>query len=576
MKEFRLKGSEKVLRTIGAFSATEKVVFGVLLLIAFITAINLMWKVNNLFLVPVPSHGGSFSEGVIGLPRTINPVLAFTDTDKDLTNLIYSGLMKYEDGKLVPDLAESYSVSKDGLTYSFKLKSNLRFHDGTQITTDDVEFTIQKIQDSDIKSPKRADWASVSIKKVNASEIQFLLKQPYSPFLSNTIVGIIPKSHWKNLTTEQFVFDPKNLEPVGSGPYSISNIIKTKTGVPSIYNLSSFNKFHSGEPYISKVAIHFYQNEDEALAAFKIGEIDNFAGISPLKASGISSTTNDYTFINNPLPRIFGIFLNQNNSPVLVNKEVRQALNLAVDRNEIIKKVLYNYGVAIDGPLPVIVSSTTNRNKSVISTNKDIAKSILAKSGWTINSQGVLEKKVGGAKQTIEITIATADTEDLKLAAEMVKKDWEEIGAKVTVRVFEYGDLSQNIIKTRKYDALLFGEIISKDLDLFAFWHSSQRNSPGLNLSMYVNSKVDTLLESARTTYDSDQIESINKSFEKIIKEDVPAIFLYSPDYIYIMSNKINGYNIKSITNNSERFHGIDKWYITTDKVWKIFVKDNK
>lgn len=93
---------------------------------------------------------------------------------------------------------------------------------------------------------------------------------------------------------------------------------------------------------------------------------------------------------------------------------------------------------------------------------------------------------------------------------------------------------------------------------------------------MYVNSKVDTLLESARTTYDSDQIESINKSFEKIIKEDVPAIFLYSPDYIYIMSNKINGYNIKSITNNSERFHGIDKWYITTDKVWKIFVKDNK
>jgi peptide/nickel transport system substrate-binding protein len=576
MKEFRLKGSEKILKIISNFSATEKFIFAFLTIIIFISAISLASKVNSLFLVSVPAHGGEFSEGIIGLPRTINPVLAFTDTDKDLTNLLYSGLMKYESGVLVPDLAESYKVSDDGLIYNFKLRSDLRFHDGTQITTDDVEFTIQKIQDSEIKSPKRADWASVSIKKINNIEIQFILKQPYAPFLSNTTIGIIPKNVWKNLTADQFIFNKNNLEPVGSGPYEINSIEKDNVGTPISYRLSSFNKFHTGEPYISDITIIFYQNEDEIINSFKNGTIDNFAGISPKRASELASTTKDLLIVNNPLPRIFGLFLNQNNSPVLVNKEVRQALNLAVDRKKIVDQVLYRYGVSIDGPLPFDSSEPTTIKGGNNIADKQTAKSILAKNGWSINSNGVMAKKVGGLQQTLEISIATADSEDLKQAAEIVKKDWEEIGAKVNVRVFEYGDLTQNIIKARKYDALLFGEIINKDLDLYAFWHSSQRNSPGLNVAMYVNSKVDSLLEEARTTYKQDQLEKINKSFEKIIKEDVPAVFLYSPDYIYVMSKNIKGYNIKSIANNSERFYGIDKWYIETDEVWKIFVNNNK
>lgn len=576
MKEFRLKGSEKILKIISNFSATEKVVFALLMTIAFISAISLAWRVNSLFLVSVPAHGGEFSEGIIGLPRTINPVLAFTDTDRDLVNLLYSGLMKYQSGVLVPDLAESYSISDDGLVYNFKLRSNLRFHDGSQITAEDVEFTIQKIQDSEIKSPKRADWASVNVKKISSTEIQFILKQPYAPFLSNTTIGIIPKNVWKNLTPEQFVFNKGNLEPIGSGPYMISFIGKDSAGTPLSYDLSSFDKFHTIEPYISSIRIIFYQNEDDMIESFNAGIIDNLAGISPRKAREIASTTEDAVIVHSPLPRVFGLFLNQNNSPALVNKEVRQALNLAVDRNKIVDQVLYKYGVSIEGPLPFDSGEVSKIKGGTNATDKQTAKSILTKNGWAINSNGVMAKRMGTSQQTLEISIATADSEDLKQTAEIVKKDWEEIGAKVNVRVFEYGDLTQNIIKTRKYDVLLFGEIINKDLDLYAFWHSSQRNSPGLNVSMYVNSKVDELLEEARTTYKQDQLEKINKSFEKIIKEDVPAVFLYSPDYIYVMSEKIKGYNIRSITNNSERFYGIEKWYIATDDVWKIFVNDNK
>lgn len=576
MKEFRLKGSDKLLETIHAFSLTEKVIFGLLTIIALLSALIMAWKVNNLFLVPVPAHGGSFSEGMVGLPRSINPVLAITDTDKDLSTLIYSGLMKYEDGELVKDMAKSYSISEDNLVYDFKLKDNLRFHDGSQLTTDDIEFTIQKIQDSDIKSPRRVDWASVTIKKISPTEIQFILKQPYAPFLANTTIGIIPKQLWKNLDADQFVFNQQNLEPIGSGPYKIDSIERDKANIPTLYTLSSFNKFHNGEPFISKIKIFFYQDENGIIDAFKTKTIENFAGISPQANAEVATSSENITVIHNPLPRIFGIFLNQNNSPVLANKEVRQALNLAVNRDKIIKNVLYNYGVSIDGPLPINTNMPYPVSENNIGINKDEAKRILRKAGWIINANGVLEKKVGSTRQTLELSIATADAVDLKKTAEIIKADWEEIGAKVTVRVFEFGDLSQNIIKTRKYDALLFGEIINKDLDIYAFWHSSQRNAPGLNVSMYVNSRVDKLLEDARITNDKKQRDKIYESFNKIIKDDIPAIFLYSPEYIYIMSNKIKGYDIKSITNHADRFYGIDKWFIDTDNVWKILIKDKE
>ena len=572
-KEFRLKGSEKLLGMIRAFSATEKVVFGFLTIIALISALIMAWKVNKSFLVPMPSHGGSFSEAIIGLPRSINPVLAFTDVDKDLSMLIFSGLMKYEDGELVGDLAKEYSISEDGLVYSFVLKDNLRFHDGTPLTTDDIEFTIQKVQDDALKSPRRADWASVTVKKISAAEIQFILKQPYAPFLSNTTLGIIPKHIWKNLDADQFIFSQYNIEPIGSGPYEIDSIGRNSSSVPEYYVLDTFNRYHNEKPYISAITVHFYPNEMEALDAYNAGIIDNFAGISPQEALRIASSSLESSILHTPLPRIFGVFFNQNNAPVLANKEVRQALDMALDKERIVMEVLHGYGISIDSPIPFGMVQATSTLKAG---NKDAAKALLAKAGWLINAEGILAKKTATASQVLEFSIATTDAPDLKKTAEIIKEEWEDLGARVTIKVFEYGDLSQNIIKTRKYDALLFGEVVGKDLDLFAFWHSSQRNSPGLNLSMYVNSKVDALLENARVTADEEVRATSYKSFEKTIRDEVPAVFLYSPKYMYVVSTKIKGIGLRSITSSSDRWYGIDKWYIATDYVWKIFVKDQE
>jgi peptide/nickel transport system substrate-binding protein len=579
MKEFHIRGSDKLLGIIKSFSATEKVIFGILTVVALISALALAWGVNRAFLISIPAHGGRLAEGVVGLPRSINPVLAFTDVDLDLSNLVFSGLMKYEGGKLVPDLAQKYTVSDDGLTYDFILKPELRFHDGVPLTADDVEFTVQKVQDSIIKSPRRADWANIVTKVVSPTEIQFILKQPYAPFLSNTTLGIIPKHIWSKISPDQFIYSQYNVEPIGSGPYQLKSIQRDSGGIPIDYAFGSFSRYHNGEPYIADLLIYFYPNEKTLIEAYGKGVIESMARISANEAVKIASTTPQAKVLHTPLPRIFGIFFNQNQAPIFLQKEVRQALNAATDKDEIIQKVLSGYGIPGDGPVPAEASGPLGnfvkglRGAATSSDYISKAQDILNKAGWVMNANGVMEKrdKKGTTVQTLEFSIATADAPDLKLAADLIKSQWEKIGAKVTIKVFDYGDLYQNIIATRKYDALLFGESIGKDLDLYAFWHSSQRNSPGLNVAMYVNSKADKLLDDARVASDPATRDGLYDQFEKIIQDEVPAVFLYSPEFIYVVPEKSQGMKLEYITSPSDRFYGINKWYITTDSVWKIF-----
>lgn len=570
-REIRIKGSEKLLSIIHKLGTTERTIFGFFAIILTMSSIALASYVNNMFLVAIPSHGGEIKEGIIGLPHSINPVLAFTDVDRDLDTLIYSGLMKYENGNLVPDIAESYKVSDDGLVYNFKLKRNVRFHDGIPLTAKDVEFTIKKIQDSTIKSPKKPEWANIGIKVINEYEIEFSLKQVYTPFITNTTIGILPEHIWSKIDPNQFLFSQTNLEPIGSGPYKISSIVKNKDGIPTSYKLEAWQRYHGDEPYITNLSIFFFSNEKDALDSYKNGIIESIAGISPKQANAIRAGVPEAKILHFPLPRVFGVFFNQNQAQVFSYPEVRQALNLAINKQYIIERVLYGYGININSPIPqdnYTKSTSTDQSPSL-----EKAKDILTKSGWVINKDGILEKKNGKTITTLEFSISTADTPELKETAEIIKSQWEELGAKVNVKIFEYGDLYQNVISTRKYDSLLFGEFIGKDLDLYAFWHSSQRNSPGLNVANYVNSKVDKLLEDARTSFDEKEKDKIYSQFSEIIQRDIPAVFIYSPEFMYVVPDKIQGINLKDITTISDRFYNIEKWYIQTEKVWKVFVK---
>ena len=177
-KSWRIPHSERIMRVINSFSLTEKVIFFLFVILFVGSGISLLYQVNKSFMVEVPDYGGTLTEGVVGSPRFINPLLATSDTDRDLSSLIYSGLLKIDSsGELTPDLAESYTISEDSLTYTFILKDKIYFHDGTKVTSDDIVFTIERAQDEVLKSPRKTNWDGVTISRISDKEISHEVKK---------------------------------------------------------------------------------------------------------------------------------------------------------------------------------------------------------------------------------------------------------------------------------------------------------------------------------------------------------------------------------------------------------------
>ena len=544
--------------------------FSVVFLVSFLT---IAWKVSDLYMVDVPAYGGTLTEGIIGTPRFINPVLASSDADRDMTALVYSGLMRANNnGRLITDMAEKYEILEDGLVYTFTLKPNLVWQDGKPVTAEDIIFTIEKIKDPSMKSSKRGGWEGVSVEKIDDKTVKFSLKKPYAPFIENTTIGILPRHIWGTMSSDQIASSELNTKPIGSGPYIISEIKRNNLGIISYYELVSNKNFALGRPNIKKIIMQFHSSEKEILSAYQKGEVEAINAINPQELEKIKVGNNIQALY---LPRIFGLFLNQNNAKVLTKKEIRQALNMSVDRKKIIADVLKGFGVELFHPLPQGTFGAIQEEETTDSYSPEKAKELLDKNGWKLNTaENVLKKKIGKEVFKFSFSISTSDTPELKETANLLKSMWESIGAKVDVKIFEAGDLSQNIIRPRKYDSLLFGEVVGRDPDPFAFWHSSQRNDPGLNVALYANIKVDNILEEARGISDEAGRAEKYKEFQKEVEKDVPAIFLFSPKFIYITPKNMKGPEaMVSVMIPSERFSMIHGWYKTTDKVWKIFAK---
>ena len=563
---------EEIIYAIRNMKLWEKLVFLALIISFLVSFLAIIWKISDMYMVEVPAYGGTLTEGIIGTPRFINPVLASSDADRDLVALTHSGLLRPDNrGRLINDMAEKYDISEDGLVYTFTLKPKLFWQDGEPVTGDDIVFTIEKIKEPAMKSPKRAGWEGVSVEKIDDKTIKFTLKKPYAPFLENTTIGILPSHIWGGMSSDQIASSEMNTRPIGSGPYKISDIKRNSVGIISSYELSSSKNFVLGKPNIKKMIMKFYPSEKDLLTAYQKGEVETINAVTPQELEKIK-TSNDIKSLY--LPRIFSLFFNQNNAKVLTKKEIRQAMNLSVDRKKIIDDVLKGYGAELFYPLPAGTFGALSKSEtSIYSLEK--AKELLDKNGWKMNnSEQVLEKKIGKELFKFSFSISTSDAPELKETAYLLKSMWEKIGAKVDVKIFETGDLTQNVIRPRKYDALLFGEIVGRDPDPFAFWHSSQRNDPGLNVSLYTNIKADKLLEEARSTQDETKRADKYKEFQEEVYKDIPAIFLFSPKFIYVIPKNLKGTDdMESVTVPSERFSAIYKWYKTTDKVWKIFAE---
>lgn len=560
---------EKILRR---FSVAEKAIFYFLATAFAISGLTLLWQVNSLFLIEVPTRGGTLTEGIVGNPRFINPVLALSESDKNLSSLIYSGLVRITpENKIVDDLAQ-VSISRDRLTYTAMIKDGSSFHDGTPVTADDVVFTISKVTDPLIKSPRRGNWDGVTVEKVDERTVTFKLGRAYTPFIYNLTLGILPKHIWKNVSADEFSFSQFNTLSVGSGPYKVSRVERNDGGIPNFFTLTAAHD----DIFIQTLVFKFYPSEEALWDAYSNKDIESLSGISPEEALEIRRESS--RVISSPLPRVFAIFFNQSKSKALSNKEVRQALDISTPKEDIIKDVLKGFGTSITSPLPAGTYAWTASHSTKASRDESIeeAKEMLSKAGWTLNQEtGVLEKKSGRDKITLSFSISTGDAPELRAVAETLENTWGQLGAKVEILTFETGDLNQNVIRPRNFDALLFGEVVSssRGTDLYPFWHSSQRADPGLNIALYANSRADKLLDEARQAENFEAVEEYYKSFASEVTKDVPAVFLYTPSFLYILPEKVQAANMKSLAVSQDRFLGVRDWYIETDKVWKIFTK---
>lgn len=579
LRELPLPSGRHIRGLIHSFSPAERLLFVVLLAAFCISAITLLYQTSAALMVEVPSVGGELTEGVIGTPRFINPLLAVSSADRDLSALIYAGLMKpTPEGTLEAELAESFSISENGRTYDFVLRQDATFHDGEPVTADDVIFTIKLVQDPALKSSLFANWEGVAVEKINEHAVRFVLEEPYAPFLENTTIGILPEHLWKHASIDEIAFSNYNVEPVGAGPYQMDSITRNDAGIPEQYALNRFSDYVLGAPNLSRIKLRFYRNEQELVEAMQNGIINAIAGLTPSRLAQLTRDS-EHRILTAPLPRIFGVFFNKNRNEVFARKEVREALNLALGKQRIVNEVLGGYGSVIDSPLPLgvlpeeaseIKSADDAATSTPVVAHFEEAESLLRRNGWERNEHGIWERETEDSYHRLSFTLSTANTSDLHRAAQIVAEEWERFGAEVDLTVYEPSDLTNNIIRPRRFDALFFGEIVGRELDLFAFWHSSQRNDPGLNIAGYTNIAADALLTQGRVESDREKRLAAYAQFEEEIRNDQPAVFTHSPDFIYVVPGGLSGIDISSVTVPSERFINVHEWFMETNRVWNF------
>ncbi|MDD3887598.1 MAG: ABC transporter substrate-binding protein [Patescibacteria group bacterium] len=543
-----------------ALNKKEKILSLCLIIILILSLGFLSYQQYTKRIEVIAKDGGKYTEGVVGTPKFINPIYSQTnDVDSDLTKLIYRGLMKYNNNQeLVPDLAESYEISKDKKIYTFKLKNNIKWHNNEPFTTDDVIFTVSAIKNPEYQSPLQINFEGVEVSKIDDYTVQFtLLKDKYSPFLTeNTLFGIIPKKVWESIPPKNAPFSEQNLVPVGSGPFKFKEYKKDKTSGQIIsYTLEKFNDYYGKKPYLSEIIFKFYNDYPDLITAYNKKQIDAISYVPFEEQQNIKKEINSFSL---NLPHYYAIFFNTNENDALKYKPVRQALSYAVDREKIVNEILNKQAIQIDSPiLPNYQEYNPDSKKYNLDLEK--AKKTLKKGGWN-KKENVLSFE----DTKLEVTLTIINQPEFQKIAEIIKSNWESIGAKVNIEALEATDLQSNYIRPRKYQALLYGQLLGHDPDPYPFWHSSQTKDPGLNLSSLERDNIDKLLETARQQINPEERKKTYQKFQELLINEAPAIFLYSPTYLYGQNKKIKGFNQKFTFVPSDRFSDVENWYIKT------------
>ncbi|MFC1651898.1 ABC transporter substrate-binding protein [Patescibacteria group bacterium] len=543
----------------------DKIIITILLWVILISAMGLGLRFYFNHSHFVPRVGGSYSEGIVGSPKYINPLLCQTnDADRDLCALIFAGLTRYDQNREIQgELARSWKIDKEKRSYTFTLKDNLFWQDGQPLTAEDVVFTVKLIQHPDYPGTLKTSWNNVEVEKVNKNNVRFHLKDPYSDFLSNTTLGILPKHIWEKIEPKKMLTAEYNLNPVGAGSYYFKELQSKEDEEMEIVRLKRFDQYRGEAVWLENITLKFYPTLEKLKLALSKKEIEGTFNLKGEEGRQLIQETNfsEYHF---GTPQYLAVFFNQQKSDVLEDLSVRKALNYGVNRQKIIERIFLNGANLIRSP---ILSHLPGFKKTFAADAYSLAKAknTLDKAGWKVDQKTKIRKK---DNRELSFTLATSDQEEFVQIAEMLREDWEKIGIKIELKIYTMGTLQQEQIRPRDYQALLFGENLGPDSDLYPFWHSSQVNDPGLNLSLFGDKEADNILELARQTNSNKQKAKVYQDLFKIFQTKIPAVFLVNPTKNYLLNSKVREVETGMIATPSDRFLGINNWYVKGAREW--------
>ena len=523
-----------------------------------------------------PAPGGTFVEGVIGEPRELNPLMFSNHgPDRDITKLVYAGMMRFDgSGQPTPDLAESWAVTADGLSYTFVIRSGLRWQDGVPLSLDDVIFTIGLMQSPDYPGPADIGelWKQVTVAKLNSSTLKLTLPEPYAPFLDHVTFPVLPAHMFSGVRSADLTLHPANLSPVGSGPFQVEDLILVgEESLPEVVLLG--NPFYHGvTPMLSRIKVKYYPDETSAIEALEQGEV---MGVGGLSQAGIASilTNDDFDIHSSLLPETKMILLNQQNESLKFfrEKKVRSALLLGLNRELFVNEFLSGQAVLATGPIPQ-GNWAYNYSLKNVDYDPDIAADLLKESGWVLPETNILGVKDNVVLQKdgkeLEFELLVPNDDLSVVLGQIAVDNWEKLGVRVLLQPVKPDILEQEYLDTRDFQAIMINLSLQRtpDPDPYPFWHQTEIES-GQNYSGYDNRIISEYIEQARTTPSISTRSSLYHLFQRRFVDETPALLIYHPVYSYVTNKIVHGVQIGPILEPSDRFNGIANWYIVIRRV---------
>ena len=531
-------------------SAKERKVFIILTIVFFASSLSLLLSFYYQHTSLQPFPGGKITFGLVGEVTTLNPILTnFDNAESSLVSLIYPSLLKTDGrGNYQSDILKEWNFLEDGRSLRIILKDNIFWQDGKKITTDDIAFTIQKITDPETNSPLSPSWQGITVKVYDQQIIEFFLKEPYVFFERNLAnLKIIPKHIWEEISPQNYRLSEYNFFPVGAGPFKVEKFQKDKNGRIVSYTLKPNENYFGKKPYLKEINFKFYQNYQQAYQALKKGKIDSLFNLSAKNSQENFLKKKIYQVI---VPRFYGIFFNPQEEEILNIPEIREALSLATPKKKIIDEVFEGKAELVNTPF---IEGMEGYDKEFQKENFNLekAKEIIQK----LREEDKIPEK-------LEIQIVMPQGAEFFQMANILKEEWQKIGFEVKIETKEMKFLKEENIAPRNYQAILIGQMLNLQPDLFGFWHSSQKFDPGLNISLFDNEEADEVIEKIRQTFDKEERRKYYLKFQEIFLKEKPAIFLFSPNFYFLVPRSLKGINLEKVDYPFEIFNQANQWYL--------------